>query len=118
MDFQIVYLALQRETRSRAEFFAGIADPEKNTSVVPARKREPAKTQPHFAGLRYGMHRDRLWSQRNNSLKRGTRAIEQRFRFAMRDEPRLKTCRPPRLDFFQGLKRRVALIEFHRAMRF
>jgi hypothetical protein len=96
----------------------GVADPEKNTSVVPVCKRKPAKTQPHFTGLRYGMHRDGLRSQRNNSLQCGARAIKQRFRFAMRDEPRFKTCRPARLDFFQGLKRRVALIDLHGATPF
>ena len=53
--FQIPQKTLQSRARSRSEFLAGVVDSKKDAAIMPARKGEAAKTQPHFAGLCRGM---------------------------------------------------------------
>ena len=88
------------------KFLAGIGDAEENASIVPAGKRQAAKTQPDFAGL---WRRDACVTARGrqgDDLRRArTRPIEERFRFAMRHEPGIQISRTARIDFFERFER-------------
>jgi hypothetical protein len=55
-------------------------------------------------------------SQRGDLRECGPRAVQERFRFAMRHQPGIQICSTHRIDFFQGFERWVMLIQFKRAM--
>jgi hypothetical protein len=70
-----------------AQFFPGSASVEKQLAIVPARKRQTAKTQHDLVVRRGGMHGDFLGSKLNSRSEGRSGAIEKELRFAARDKP-------------------------------
>ncbi len=110
---------MQEPVQSRAgrgrEFLAGVVDPEENAAILPPREGQAAKTKPHFAGLRRSVQRDRR--RRQDGVQRGPRLIEQRFRFAIRDEPGIQVARAAGIDLFEDVQRGLVLVKLHVELR-
>jgi hypothetical protein len=113
VNLQIMQETLQSRARSGGEFLAGIVDSEKNAAILPAREGESSKTQPHFARLRCTMQSHGRRRQCVDVIKRGPRLIEERLRFAMRDKPGIQVARAPRIELFDGVQRRIMLLQLH-----
>ncbi len=111
VNFQIVEKMRQGGARSGSEFLWGIVESEKNAAIIPASEGQTTKAQPHFAGLRRGMQRYGLWRQCDDGIQRGPRLIEERFRFAMRDEPSIEVARAPGIDLIEDVQGGVMLVK-------
>jgi hypothetical protein len=108
---------VQRRARGAGGFFVSVVQPKIYTAFFPASERETSEPQPHFAGLRRGMHRYGLRSHGDYSFHLRPRSMQQSFRFAVRNEPAIQVDRLARVDPFERAQRRFLLVKFHRELR-